>query len=191
MSLLVLGLLLFLGTHTIPVVAPRWRQGMIARLGEAPFKGLYALASLVGFVFIIWGFAKASTHPALIYTPALGARRITAALMPFALILAVASVLPPGRIKRWVRHPLLIGTILFAVGHLLANGDLAGIILFGAFLLWAIVDLASAFRWSPATTPAGGLSTAGDVAAIVAGLVLYGLLVWRLHYWLFGVSPMV
>ena len=119
MSLLVLGLLIFLGTHTIRLVAPRWRQGMIARLGEGPFKGLYGLASMVGFVLIIWGFSQASAHPTLIYTAASGVRPIPAVLMLFALILAMASVLPAGRIKHLVKHPLLIGTIVFAVAHLL------------------------------------------------------------------------
>jgi uncharacterized membrane protein len=109
--------------------------------------------------------------------------------MVFALILAVASVLPAGRIKRWVRHPLLVAVILFAIGHLLANGDSAGLVLFGAFLAWAVIDLAAAMSRPHVRAGKGAASIAVDLGAVVIGLALFGLLIWRLHLWLIGVSP--
>lgn len=187
MSILVIGLVLFLGVHSLRMIAPAARDSVIARLGEGPYKGIYALASGIGFILIAWGFARASSDFGLVYVPAAWLRHVTMALMLVALILAVASVLPPGRIKRAVRHPLLIGAVIWAVAHLFVNGDLAGLVLFGAFLVWAVVDLfAQASR--PVAVPAAPSPTS-DVVAVVAGTALYALLVWRLHAWLFGVSP--
>jgi uncharacterized membrane protein len=190
MAVLIVGLIVFLGVHLIRVAAPAWRDGMVARYGAGPFKGLYALASAIGFVLIIWGFSLTWAGAVAVYVPADGMRHVTALFMVFALILAVASVLPAGRIKRTVRHPLLIATILFAVGHLLANGDSAGIVLFGAFLIWAVIDLLFVVRRPPAGSSAPAVSMAGDIGAVIGGLVLTGLLIGGLHEWLIGVSPL-
>jgi uncharacterized membrane protein len=187
-AILVLGLILFLGGHSLRIVAPAGRDALAARLGDGPYKGLHSLVALIGFVLVVWGFSLASADYVPVHSPPAGLRHLTMALVFVALVLAVASTLPPGRISRAVRHPLLVGTILWALGHLFVNGDLAGIVLFGAFLAWAVVDLATqAVRPAPAPVAA---SAASDVAAVVVGAALYGLLLWRLHAWLFGVSPL-
>jgi len=187
--ILVIGLIVFLGVHSVRVVAPGWRDGLVARLGEGPYKGVYTVVSLVGFGLIVWGFSRASAETGMAYIPPGGLRRVTEAVMLPALILAVASALPPGYIRRTVRHPLLIGTALWALGHLLVNGETAAVVLFGAFLAWALVDLAA--QSGRPRPPMAKASPAYDVVAVVAGAALYGALVWRLHEWAFGVSPTV
>lgn len=188
MALMIVGLVLFLGIHSLRIVSPDLRERAMTRMGKGPYRGLYSLASIVAFLLMIWGFARASSFPDIVYVPPSWLHPVTEALMLPALVLAVASVLPGGWLKHWVRHPLLIGTIAFAVAHLFVNGDLPGVILFGAFFAWAVVDLfAASGRAGVVATPAP--SAVWDFVAVVAGLALYGLLVWRLHAWLFGVSP--
>lgn len=188
MSILVLGLVLFLGVHSVRMIAPAGRDAMIPRLGDGPYKGLYSLVSAIGFVLIVWGFARASSDTGTLYVPPFWLRHVTETAVLVALILAVASNFPGSRIRRWVRNPLLIATILWAIAHLFVNGDTAGVVLFGAFLAWAILDLwSSSQRPRPVNLPPP--STTADIIAVVAGAALYGLLVWRLHFWLFGVSP--
>jgi uncharacterized membrane protein len=189
MPFLILGLILFLGAHSMRMAAPSLRDGLIARLGEGPFKGLYSLVSLVGIILIVWGFARASDDPDFLYLPPIWTRHVAETLMLPALVLFVASLLPGGRIKRAVHHPLLIAALLWAVAHLFVNGDLAGVVLFGAVLIWAAADLLSQ-RFRPAKEIAVPSSWTYDIVAVVAGVGLYALLVWRLHFWLFGVSPM-
>jgi uncharacterized membrane protein len=146
MAALVFGLILFLGAHSLKMAAPRWRKGMVDRRGEGPFKGIVALSPMLGIVLIIWGFA--SSGAVTVYAPPRWGSTVAAILMVPALILAIASVAPAGHIKNAVVNPLLLATILWAAGHLLSNGDLAGVLLFGAFLAWSIID------W--AVRPAGG-----------------------------------
>jgi uncharacterized membrane protein len=187
MALFIVGLVLLLGVHSTRMIAPRWRDGVVARVGEGVYKGLYSVLSLVGFVLIIAGFGRAVATGGVVYVPLPGLRHVVFALMLPALVLAVASVLPRGYIRRAVRHPLLIGTALWAFAHLLVNGETAAVILFGAFLAWSLGDLV--VRWHSAR-PGGVASPVYDVVALVAGVALYGALVWRLHEWAFGVSPM-
>lgn len=187
MVILILGLALFLGVHSIRAVAPQWRREAVRRIGDGVYKGVYSFLSLAGFALIIWGFGHAAAESGIAYVPPFGLRHATYALMLPALVLAVASVLPPGYIRRSVRHPLLIGTALWAFAHLLVNGEIAAVVLFGAFLGWAVIELAvQATRSSP---PLAAPAAIFDVAAVIAGLALYGLLVWRLHEWAFGVPP--
>lgn len=187
MALLIVGLVVFLGVHSTRMIAPGWRDGLVARHGEGLYKGLYSALSLVGFVLIIVGFGQAAATGGMAYEPPAGMRHLVFALMLPALVLAIASVLPPGYIRRAVRHPLLIGTALWAVAHLLVNGETAAVILFGAFLAWALADLV--VRWR-SVRPAGVASPLYDLVAVVAGVAVYGALVWRLHEWAFGVAPM-
>jgi uncharacterized membrane protein len=186
MAVLIVGLILFLGVHSVKIVVPGFRDRASARIGDGPYKGLYALVSIAGFVLIIMGFGQARSASSAVYAALPGLRYLTAALMIPALVLAVASVLPPGRIKQAVRHPLLLGTILWAVSQLFVNGDLAGVVLFGTFLAWAILDLmVQPRRASAPPTPAAR----PDAVAIVVGLGLYAILAWRAHFWLFGLAP--
>jgi len=184
MAALILGLVLFLGPHSLKMALPQWRRALIERRGEGPVKGIVALGSILGLVLIVWGFASA--EPVILYAPPQWGPTLAAILMLPALILAIASGAPPGYIKRTVVNPLLLGTILWAVGHLLSIGDLAGVVLFGAFLVWSIVDWAMQPAGVAITAPAAR----SDAIAVVAGLVIYALLVWRLHIWLFGVAPL-
>jgi len=190
MAILVLGLLLMLGMHSIKVAAPGWRDAAVARLGEFPYRGLYSAVSLVGLVLIVWGFGRAWEAPAFVYTPPVWGRHLAMALMIPAVILAFASVFPANGIKGYVAHPLLTATGLWALSHLFANGDLAGVVLFGAFLAWAVVDRIAQPQ-SPQSSAVGGGFGKWDLAAILAGVALYIVLIAGLHYLLFGVSPIV
>jgi uncharacterized membrane protein len=185
--ILILGLILFLGIHSIRVVAPAGRDAMIGRMGEGPFKGLYSIVSLIGFVLIVWGFALTAGEPTFLYAPPFWLRHVTELVMLVALILAIASGMPASHIQQAVRNPLLIATILWAGAHLFVNGTVGTTVLFGAFLVWAVVVLVAQRSQPAAARPAA--SWRFDVIAVVVGAVLYGLLVWRAHLWLFGVSP--
>ncbi len=188
MLILIVGLILFLGVHSIRILAPGGRDALIARIGEGPYKGAYALVSVIGFVLIVWGFGRTASDPAFLYAPPSWLRHATELLVLVALILAIASALPPSHISRAVRHPLLIGTLIWAVAHLFVNGAVGTTVLFGTFLVWAVVDLvAQGSRPVKSRAPA---SWRFDIIAIVIGAALYGLLVWRVHLWLFGVSPL-
>jgi uncharacterized membrane protein len=188
MSYLVLGLVVFLGAHSVSILAPAWRDRTAARLGNG-WRGLYSLISIASFVLIIWGFGIARREPVVLYTPSPDARYITAVLMLPVFPLLLAAYLP-GRIQRALRHPLLIATALWGLAHLIATGTLADVLLFGAFLIWAVADRIS-FRWRTArpisTAPPGKYN---DVIAVVAGLALYAVFVHWLHLRWIGVDPL-
>jgi uncharacterized membrane protein len=188
MTILILGLIVVLGTHSLKVFAPAWRLALVNRLGDGPYKAVNSLVSLIGLILIVWGFGLAWQDPAFVYAPPSWGRHVAMALMVPALILAFASGFPASWIKRYVAHPLLAATMLWAVAHLFANGDLAGVVLFAAILIWAVVDrLFQSAAPAPAAVPTA--PGKGDYAAIAAGLALYAALVGGLHFWLFGVSP--
>lgn len=191
MPWLVIGLIVFLGVHSIRIVAPDFRDGTIAVRGERAWKATYSLASLVGFALVIWGYGQARQTAPVLYagTPVLtGAAML---LMIPATILLVAALLPAGRIKVAIKHPMLTAVKTWAFAHLLVNGDLASIVLFGAFLVWAVADRISETRRLKAGITKNPVLASGhhDVIAVVVGLVVYGLFVWRLHEWLIGVPP--
>jgi uncharacterized membrane protein len=190
MMILVLGLLLFLGVHSIRLFADGWRTRQIERLGAGPWKGLYALTSIAGFILIVWGFSLARTAPVVLWTPPLGMRHVTAALMLVAFILLVAAYVPGNHLKSKIGHPMLAATKTWALAHLLANGALADIVLFGAFLIWAIADFAVSRRRDRAagvTYPAIGIGR--DAITIVVGLVAFVWFAHVGHAWLIGVRP--
>ena len=189
MTILIIGLVVFLGGHSFHALMPAQRKAAIARLGEQGYKGVFSIVSLIGFALIIWGFALAAADPRTLYVPPFWLRHLTEALMLLALVLAIASVLPSGYIGRFFRHPLLIATILWAGAHLIVNGELATTLLFGAFLVWAVLDLFA--QKGRLKIVRNAPSWRFDVIAVVVAGVVYGLLVWRVHLWLFGVSPIV
>jgi len=188
MTSLILGLLLFLGAHSISIVNDPWRNRMQARLGEIGWKGLYGVISIIGFVLIVQGYGAARLDPVVIYTPPTALRHVAMLLLVPVFPLLLSTYLP-GRIQSAVKHPMLVATKLWAFAHLLANGNLADVLLFGGFLAWAVADRISLKRRAPRalhTAPAG---KANDVIAVVGGLALYvGFVMW-LHVWLIGVSP--
>jgi uncharacterized membrane protein len=188
MSVLIIGLILFLGVHSVRIAAPAWRDRRIAAMGEGPWKGFYSLVSIIGFVLIVWGYGVARPEAPVFYEPPLWMKHVTALLMIFAFISLATYAVPAGRLKPMLKHPMLVAIKIWALAHLLANGDLASILLFGTFLVWAVFDRISVKRRAapiPATGP-----VFNDAIAIVVGLVVYVLFVWRLHAWLFGVMPL-
>ncbi|WP_298402462.1 NnrU family protein [Janthinobacterium sp.] len=190
MTVLILGLLLFLGLHSVRIVADGWRSAQLARLGEKRWKGLYSLVAFAGLGLIIWGYALARQQPQVLWAPPMGLRHASALLMLFSLILLAAANVPRNRIKTWVHHPMLLGTQLWAVAHLLANGGVADVLLFGGFLAWSSVDLYAAVRRDRAAgTRYQGGTMSGTVIAIGAGVALWLLLAFWLHGVLFGVRP--
>ena len=187
MAYLVLGLILFLGIHSISIVAPRWRDRAAARMGNA-WRGLYSLISIAGFILIIWGYGLARRQSVVLYAPPEAMRHVTAVLMlpVFPLLLAAYF---PGRIKSAVGHPMLLAVMLWALAHLLGSGTCANVLLFGTFLAWAAADRVS-FRWRTArpisTAPPGRWN---DLIAVVAGLGLYVVFAHWLHVRWIGVQP--
>jgi uncharacterized membrane protein len=192
MPLLLLGLLLFLGIHSVRIFAPDWRRARIASMGLNKWKGLYSAASLVGLVLIVWGYALARPEAALVYEPPVWMKHVTLTLMLFAFVFWAVSQLPAGRIKAWVRHPLLLAVKIWAVAHLLANGDAASLTLFLGIIAWAVIDRISIKRREAAGERAEIVAgpVTNDLIAVAVGVAVYGLFVWKAHEWLFGVSPM-
>lgn len=189
MAVLVLGLILFLGVHSTRIVAPALRARLVARRGEGPYKGLYGLVSLVGLVLIVWGYGLARQAPVAVWDPPVWTRHLTLTLMLFVFPLLLAAYLP-GRIKTAVKHPMLAAVKIWAFAHLLANGTLADILLFGSFLAWAVAARISAKRHPRPDVAPGRPKAVNDVIAVVGGLVLYVAFLFYLHLWLIGVSPL-
>lgn len=181
MIFLMLGLFVFIGIHLLPTFAPA-RQRLIGRVGAGPYKGLFSVVALAGFALLIIGKANMDFVP--VWTPPVWSRHAALAVMPFALILLFAAYLP-SNIKRFTPHPMLWGVALWAAVHLLANGDLASIVLFGALGAFALFDIRSANRRG-ATTSEKRYSMIKDATVIVAGFLAYGALL-LLHPYLFGV----
>jgi uncharacterized membrane protein len=190
MAILILGLLVFLGAHSLRLVADRWRAAQIARLGEKRWKGMFSVVAAVGLVLIIWGYAIARSHPILLWTPPIWARHVTILLVAIAFILFPAANMPNTHFKAWLGHPMVFGVLLWAFAHLIASGTLNAVVLFGAFLVWAIVDFIASRRRDrlAGTTYAPG-SVSMDLRAIVAGLVAWAVFGFLLHGWLIGVRP--
>jgi len=189
MTLLLVGMLLFIGAHSVSIVAPAWRDGMAARLGEKSWKGLYAAISLAGFVLLILGYSAARQAPVVLYVPPASMRHVALLLMLPVFPLLVATYLP-GRISRAAKHPMLLAVKLWATAHLLANGMLADVVLFGGLLAWAVADRISLKRRPARPIPAAPAMPINDLVATGLGLVIYVAFVAALHRVLFGVSPL-
>lgn len=186
MITLISGLVLFLGMHSIAIVAPAWRDRMATQLGYG-WRGVYALISVIGFVLIVRGYAAARLTPEVLYVPPAWTRHVTMTLMLPVFPLLLAAYLP-GRIKTAMKHPMLVATKLWALAHLVSNGMLADVMLFGGFLAWAVADRISLKRRpvrAIKTAPAGAYN---DWIAVVAGLALYGLFVVWAHTALIGIA---
>ncbi|MBZ9654178.1 NnrU family protein [Phyllobacterium lublinensis] len=193
MLVLILGIIIFLGVHSVRIVAPEWRLAKMEQWGDNAWKGLYSVVSLVGFVLIVWGYGIARPDAPILYEPPAWMKHITELLMLFAFIFLGVYIAKPGKMKPALKHPMLIAIKTWALAHLLANGDLASLILFLSFLAWAVVDRIAIKRQERAGLAAPYIvpgPASNDVIAIVIGLVLYGLFVWKLHELLIGVSPM-
>lgn len=189
MTTYILGLILFFGVHSIGIVAPRWRERMAARLGRLPWMALYSLIAIVGLVLIIQGYGAVRQEPTVLYTPPDWLRPVALLLLVFAFPLLLAAYLP-GRIQQTLGHPMLVATKAWALAHLLVNGTLAGVMLFGIFLLWAVADRISLKHRQGPPVMRLPASRWNDAIAVIAGLGLYALFVLWAHRWLFGVPPL-
>lgn len=188
MSILVIGLIVFLGLHSVRIFAEGWRADKKAQLGEGAWKGLYSVASIVGFGLIVWGYGLARQQPVVLWVPPVATRHIAATLMLFAMILLVAAYVPGNAIKAKLHHPMILGVKTWAVAHLLANGNGADVVLFGSFLAWAVADfIASRKRDRAAGTVYAAGKTVPTLITVVIGLIAYGAFVAYLHRLLIGV----
>jgi len=190
MTFLIFGLILFLAAHSVRIFADDWRTGQIARMGEKAWMGVIAVVSLVGFVLIIWGYDLARTVPVSLWEPPIWTRHLAALLTLPAFILIIAAYVPGTHIKSKFGHPMILGVKAWALAHLIANGMLADVVLFGAFLVWAIVDfITSRKRDRAAGTqyPEGVISR--DAMVVVAGLAAWAGFAMFLHAKLIGVAP--
>lgn len=185
MLLLIAGLVLFLGVHLL-TTARETRAALMAGFGEGPYKGLYSLVSALGLVLIVWGYGRYRSAGYIpVWDPPRGLLPITLILMWFSFVALVATYAPAGKIKGLLRHPMLVGIKAWALAHLLVNGDLGSMILFGAFLAWAVYDRIAVKRRGDAGAARSGF-TAGDAVSLIAGSALYAAMFW-LHPIVIGV----
>jgi uncharacterized membrane protein len=190
MTALILGLLLFLGMHSVRIVADGARTRFIAQRGAGAWKGLYTLVSLAGFALIIWGYGQARLQPVVLWETPAWTRHLASLLVLVALVLLAGSQVPGNGIKARVHHPMVLAVKAWAIAHLLANNTLADLLLFGGFLLWAVLDFRSARqrdRAAGTVYPPG--TPARTVTAVVVGVGFWAALAFGGHQWLFGVSP--
>jgi len=191
MALLIAGLFLFLGMHSTGIFTDQWRQGIITKLGTKTWKLLYAAVSIVGLVLIVIGYGNARTDPTWLWMAPVWTRHLAMPLTLIAFILLAATYVPQNRIKTKLGHPMLAAVKIWALAHLLANGSVADILLFGSFLAWAIagfVVLRRRDRTNGVIRTAGTLN--GDMATIVIGVVAWAVFATVLHAALIGVNPM-
>lgn len=190
MSLLILGLVLFLGVHSVRIFADGWRSAVRAKLGEGAWKGLYSLLSIAGFVLICIGYGAARAQPVMLWPSPTWTRHLAALLTLPAFVMLVAAYVPGNAIKARLKHPMLLGVKTWALAHLVANGNLADLLLFGGFLLWAVLCYRAARRRDAAARVAYPLGRAvPTVVTVLVGLVAYAAFAMWGHAALIGVSP--
>ena len=190
MAILILGSVLFLGVHSTRIVADGWRTAMIGRMGEMPWKAGYAVLSIVGFVLIVWGFSLARQQPVQLWMPPRGMRHLAALLTLIAFVLLAATYVPRNAIKARLHHPMVLAVKVWALAHLLAAGNLAHVVLFGAFLVWAALSFRAARardRAAGTVYPAG--TAAGTGITVAVGVAGWALFAFWAHGYLIGVRP--
>ncbi len=206
MTQLILGLILFLGAHSVRMVADGWRTRCIEAWGDKTFKGVYALVALLGFYLLVVGYGEARLETVALWNPPRFTKHISILLMLFSSILLMAAYIPRNHFKMRMGHPMVLSVKVWALSHLIANGNLADIVLFGAFLIWAVLN----FRSARARDRAMSLNAAQDAAdltlsesetknqakllstviTLVGGMAIWALITFVLHAKLVGVSPM-
>lgn len=190
MTLLFVGLIVFLGAHSVRIFAEDWRGRQLAQVGERKWKAGYSVVSIAGFILVCWGYAVAREAPVDLWNPPAWTSHVAALLTLVAFVLLAAAKVPGTRIKAAVGHPMVLGVKVWAFAHLIANGRLADVVLFGAFLVWAAFDYRAARgrdRVAGTIYPAGAISR--DAVAVVIGLVVWAAFALYLHAWLIGVRP--
>ena len=190
MLLLIAGLVLFLGTHSTRLFASDWRASFIQNKGENVWKGLYTVVSLAGLVLIVFGYGASRADPVFLWDPPVWTRHAAALLVLFAFILLAAPNIPRNHLKARLGHPMYAGVKLWALAHLMTNGRLGDGLLFGGFLVWAIVGFSiSRKRDRLAGVSYGDGNAKGTAITVGTGLVGYGVFAMFLHRLLIGVSP--
>ena len=187
MLILILGIIVLLGVHTLTTFRET-RTSLVERFGLEPYKGLHSLLAIVGFALIVWGFARYRAEGLIpIWTPPIWTRHLTIALMWFAFV-ALACMNPtPGRIRGWLRHPMLVSVKIWALAHLLANGDAGGMLLFGSFLAWAVFDRIAVKKRGDLGASPIAFFTRADAIALGVGTLAYVAMIF-LHPLLIGVA---
>ena len=192
MTYLVLGLILFLGIHSVRIFAESWRQQRVNTLGEAAWKGTYSLISVAGFALLIWGYGVARQDPVVLWVPPVGMRHAASLLTLVSFVLLAAAYVPRNALKQRLKHPMVLSVKLWAFGHLLSNGTLADVVLFGSFLVWAVLSFRAARLRDAAAVVVSELShslvsrTALTVAVGAGAWAAFAL--WG-HAALIGVRP--
>ena len=188
---LILGLLIFLGVHSVRIVAEDWRSAQRARLGEARWKLIYTVLSLLGFGLIVWGFGQARLAPQLLWAVPKGMNHLAALLTLLAFILLAAAYVPRNALKARLRHPMILSVKLWALAHLLANNTVAELLLFGGFLIWAVLCFRAARQRDRAHPPAAlASSAAGTTLTVLIGTAAWaGFAFWAHAAWI-GVRPL-
>ena len=191
MGMMILGLVLFLGVHSTRIVADGWRTGMIRRLGASRWKGLYALISVVGLVLVVWGFSLTRQQPVQLWAPPFFMRHVAWLLTLVAFILLVATYVPGNAIKARLHHPMVLGVMFWAAAHLLVIGNLANVVLFGSFLVWAALSFRAARardRVERTLYPAG--TALGTLITVVAGIIVWAGIAFWAHGLIIGIRPL-
>ncbi|WLD59380.1 NnrU family protein [Salinispirillum sp. LH 10-3-1] len=190
MAYLILGLVLFLGIHSVRMFADGWRTNMVEKLGEGGWKGLYTVVAIVGLVLVVWGYGQARLNMVWVWIPPIWTAHLAALLTVPAFILLAAAYVPGTHMKAKLGHPMVLSVKVWALAHLLANGTLADIVLFGSFLVWAIVNFAKSRRRDRAEgVVRTAVGASRDAIAVVIGLVAWVAFAFYLHAVLIGVRP--
>jgi uncharacterized membrane protein len=191
MGMLMLGLVIFFGVHSIRIVADGWRTAMVARLGASTWKGLYAVLSAVGLGLVVWGFSLARKQPVEMWWPPSFMRHVAWLLTLVAFVLLAAAYVPRNAIKARLHHPMVLAVAVWAVAHLLANGNVAHGVLFGSFLLWSVLSFRAARGRDLAAQTTYPVGTAwGTAITVVAGSAAWALFAFWAHGVLMGIRPL-
>lgn len=191
MLFLLIGLVLFLGVHSVRIVSDGWRSQMLTRLGDGPWKGVYSLVSAVGLALIVWGYGLARQQPVVLWVPPVGMRHAAALLTLVAFVLLAATYVPRNGIRARLHHPMVLGVKVWALAHLLSNGTVADVLLFGGFLLWAVASFRAARQRDrvQGTVYAPGTGAATGITVVVGAAAWAAFAFWA-HAWLIGVAPL-
>jgi uncharacterized membrane protein len=190
MVYLLAGLAIFLGVHSVRVFADGWRSQMRDKLEVQTYRGLYSMLSLAGFMLIVWGFGMARQTPMQLWMPPVGMRHLAALLTLVAFVLLVSAYVPNNMIKGRVHHPMVAGVKVWAFAHLLANGNLAHVILFGSFLAWAVLLFIASRKRDRRDSVVYASGQAGPTGmAVTIGVASWIAFTLWLHGWLIGVRP--
>jgi uncharacterized membrane protein len=190
MFYLIAGLFVFLGVHSVRIFAEGWRTNMLQRVGEGAYKGLYSVASVLGLALVIYGFGVARETPVMLWAPPVGMRHAASLLTLVAFILLAAAYVPRNSIKARVHHPMVLGVKSWALAHLLSNGSVAHLVLFGAFLAWGVANFIAVRkrdRMLATQYPPGTL--VATVVTVLVGVLVWAAFAFKLHGLLIGIRP--